>query len=147
MPFEKRTPVDDITERINGCANAVRMCLGCGFPEKLYENALVHELRKAGLAVRQQVTYRVVYDAAPIGEYVADLVVEDLVVVEVKACAGLAASHRAQCISYLKASGISLALLINFGLPRVEIRRIVRNNQSASRAAILQGQMPITPPH
>jgi GxxExxY protein len=101
--------------------------LGCGFLEKLYENALRVELTKRGLSVRQQHPVSVTYDGEIIGEYFADLLVEGSVVVELKAGKELDEIHLAQCLNYLKATGLKVCLLINFGKPRVEIRRIVND--------------------
>jgi GxxExxY protein len=114
-----------LTERIIGCALTVLHTLGTGFLEKLYENALVHELRKSGLAVSQQHPIVVRYDGIVIGEYTADLLVERTVLVEPKAAKALDEIHRAQCLNYLKATGLHLCLLLNFGRPRLEIKRIV----------------------
>ncbi len=98
--------------------------LGCGFLEKVYENALAHELRKAGLSVAQQYGIKVRYDDIIVGEYTADLLVDGAVVVELKAVKALDSIHTAQCINYLKASGLQLCLLLNFGKPRVEVHRV-----------------------
>ncbi len=114
-----------LTERIIGCALTVLHTLGTGFLEKLYENALVHELRKSGLAVSQQHPIVVRYDGIVIGEYTADLLVERTVLVELKAAKALDEIHRAQCLNYLKATGLHLCMLLNFGRPRLEIKRIV----------------------
>ena len=113
-----------ISERIIGCAFSVMNTLGCGFLEKVYENALAHELRKAGLGVAQQHGVTVRYDDIIVGEYTADMLVEDAVVVELKAVKTLDSVHTAQCINYLKASDLRLCLLLNFGNPRVEIHRV-----------------------
>ena len=99
--------------------------LGHGFLEKVYENALAHELRKTSLAVEQQREIKVLYDGIVVGEYIADLLVEGQVLVEIKAVRALDDVHSAQCLNYLKATGHHLCLLINFARPRVEIRRIV----------------------
>lgn len=93
--------------------------------EKLYENALVHERRKSGLAVSQQHPIVVRYDGIVIGEYTAYLLVERTVLVELKAAKALDEIHRAQCLNYLKATGLHLCMLLNFGRPRLEIKRIV----------------------
>ena len=115
-----------LTERIIGCAFAVGNSLGVGFVERVYENALVHELRKAGLNVAQQRGISVYYDGVLVGEYTADLLVEDEVLAEIKAVKALDDVHNAQCLNYLKATGLHLCLLVNFGKSRVEIKRIVR---------------------
>ena len=116
-----------ISERIIGCAYTVSNALGCGFLEKVYENALAHELRKAGLAFTQQYGIAVKYDGVVVGEYAVDLLVEQSVLVELKAVRALDEVHRAQCLNYLKATGLRVCLLLNFGLPRVTISRIVQN--------------------
>ena len=116
-----------LSERIIGCAFTVANGLGSGFLEKVYENALAHELRKAGLTVAQQQGVSVIYDDVIVGEYAADLLVEAAVVVELKAVRALDDVHQAQCMNYLRATGMQLCLLLNFGRPRVEIRRIVHN--------------------
>ena len=113
-----------ITERIIGCAYTVGNALGVGFLEKVYENALAHELRKAGLKVQQQYPIQVYYDGIVVGDYVADLFIEDCILVELKAVKALDEIHQAQCLNYLKATGLRLCLLINFGNRRVEIKRL-----------------------
>jgi GxxExxY protein len=113
-----------VTERIIGCAFKVANALGHGFAEKVYENALAHEMRKRGLGVVQQRGIVVFYDDVIVGEYAADLLVEDQVIVELKAVGTLSDLHIPQCRNYLRATGKPLCLLINFGRPKVEIRRI-----------------------
>ena len=98
--------------------------LGCGFLEKIYERALASEIREAGLSVRQQHDINVYYKDAVIGTYTADLFVEESVLVELKAVKTFDPVHEAQCMNYLKASRLPLCLLLNFGNPRVEIKRI-----------------------
>jgi GxxExxY protein len=114
------------TERVIGCAFIIANTLGTGFLEKVYENALAHELRKSGLLVAQQHPVTVKYDGVVVGHYTADLFVESSVLVELKVVASLDASHRAQGLNYLAATGLPLCLLINFGRPRIEIARLVR---------------------
>ena len=114
-----------LSEKIIGGAFNVSNSLGPGFLEKVYENALAHELRKAGLDVRQQFPVDVVYDGVVVGEFVADLLVESQIVVELKAAKNLDDAHLAQCLNYLKATRLPLCLLLNFGKPRVEVKRIV----------------------
>jgi GxxExxY protein len=118
--------IDKITQKIIGCAYTVSNILGVGFLEKVYENALVHELRKAGLRVKQQYNLQILYDSIVVGEYFVDLIVEECVLVELKAVKNLDDGNFAQCMSYLKASRLKVCLLINFGNPKVEIKRIVR---------------------
>jgi len=122
---EHKSEIDRVTQKIIGCAFTVSNRLGCGFLEKIYENALVIELRKAGLGVAQQQLMEVRYDDIVVGAYVADLVVEGLVLLEIKAVKLLDEIHTAQCLNYLKATGLQLCLLINFGRPRVDIKRVI----------------------
>ena len=122
---ERRGGINETTEKIIGAALKVSNVLGCGFLEKVYENALVIELRKQGLDVKQQCGVSVRYEQEIVGQYMADLVVENEVIVELKAVTVIDGVHRAQCINYLRASGRRLCLLLNFGRPRLEIARIV----------------------
>ncbi len=117
--------LEEISGRIIGYAYSVSNILGCGFLEKVYENALCHELRKAGLGMEQQKRINVCYDGVTVGDYVADLVVENEIIVEVKAVKTFDDVHLAQCMNYLKATGQKLCLLLNFGNPRVSIKRVV----------------------
>jgi GxxExxY protein len=114
-----------LTEQVIGCAFAVSNALGAGFLEKVYENALALELAGAGLAVEQQKPLQVRYRDRVVGEYFADLCVEDQLIVELKCVRSLEEIHAAQCLNYLKATRIHTALLLNFQAPKVEIRRIV----------------------
>ena len=114
-----------VTQRIIGCAFAVSNALSAGFVEKVYENAPAHELRKAGLSVDQQRGVSVMYDGLAVGEYATDLLVEGSVIVELKAVRALDDVHRAQCLNYLKATGLRVCLLINFGKPRLEVKRLM----------------------
>jgi GxxExxY protein len=116
--------INQITERIIGCSYTVSNTLGCGFLEKVYENALAYELIKAGFKVLQQHEIEVYYDGVVVGKYIADLFVEDSVIVEIKANSGLDDSQKAQCLNYLKATNLKIGLLINFGKPRIEIKRV-----------------------
>ena len=117
--------VNQITETIIGCAYVISNALGVGFLEKVYENALAHELRKAGLAATQQYPIIVRYDGVVVGDYAADLLVGNSVLVELKAAKALDDIHMAQCLNYLKATGHRVCLLLNFGKPRVELKRII----------------------
>lgn len=123
----RRKEFDRITEKIIGCIYKVSNALGSGFLEKVYENALAHELRKSGLQTRQQHGIQVKYDGAIVGEFAADLLIEENVLIELKTAKALDDAHIAQCLNYLKATGLSVCLLVNFGKPKVEIRRLVRN--------------------
>ena len=117
--------VNEVTQKIIGCAFEVSNTLGIGFVEKVYENALVHLIRKSGLKVVQQYPIKVTFDGILVGEFVADLLVEDRVLVELKAVSMLVNDHTAQALNYLRASGLELCLLINFGRTKVEIKRLL----------------------
>ncbi len=117
--------LNDLSGRVIGCAFTVLNTLGAGFLEKVYENALAHELAAAGLSIAQQRGVTVHYNGVVVGEYFADLVVEDVLLVELKTVKALDAAHRMQCANYLKATGLRLCLLLNFGGPRLEIKRVV----------------------
>ena len=117
--------VNEITQKIIGCAFEISNTLGVGFVEKVYENALVHLIRKTGLKVVQQHLIKVSFDGILVGEFVADLLVEDRVLVELKAVSMLVNEHTAQALNYLRASGLEVCLLINFGKPKIEIKRLL----------------------
>jgi len=106
-------------------AFAVHNTLGAGFLERVYSNALICELRTHGLACTQAAAVQVKYKGTVVGDYIADIVVEGRVILELKACASLDPSHSAQLMNYLRASGIKVGLLLNFGRPKLEYRRFV----------------------
>ncbi|MEK9149290.1 MAG: GxxExxY protein [Candidatus Desantisbacteria bacterium] len=112
----------DITEKIIGAAYKVYNTLGTGFLEKVYENALIVELKKSGLEIRQQEPIKVFYEKEVVGDYIADIVVNGKVIVEIKAVGDLNEIHEVQLINYLKATGMEIGLLINFG-KKIEIKR------------------------
>ena len=112
------------TEKIIEACFEVHNELGTGFLEKIYENALLIALREKGLMATQQAPLKVLFRGQVVGEYFADLIIENSVLIELKALKGLASEHQAQTINYLKATGISTGLLINFGKPGLEIRRL-----------------------
>jgi GxxExxY protein len=99
--------------------------LGCGFLERVYRQALLNELRLRGLSAECEVRRPVVYKGQLVGEYIADIVVESRVIVELKCVDAIVKEHYAQCINYLKATGHRVALLVNFKKPKVEWKRIV----------------------
>ena len=119
-----RIPVE-LSDIVIGCAYRVHNELGEGFLEKVYENALLIELKEAGLAARQQVPISVIYRGRPVGEYFADLPVESKLVLEIKAIQQLLKEHEVQLVHYLTATGIEDGLLINFG-HSVEIKHKYR---------------------
>ena len=117
-------PSNQITGKIIGAAQTVSNALGYGFLEKVYENALAVERRRSGLRVEQQKEVEVRYREEIVGIYFADLLVEGAVLVELKAAVAFDRIHRAQCINYLRATGHHICLLLNFGLPRLQVERI-----------------------
>jgi len=121
---ENHRPAAELTEKIIGCAFKVSNALGSGFLEKVYENALTHELRKSGLTAEQQKRVDVLYDGVLVGYFDADIVVDRSVILEIKAVRALDEAHIAQTLNYLKSTGIRLGLLINFGTPRIEVKRV-----------------------
>jgi len=125
---ERRCP-DSLTESVIGAVLEVSNTLGGGFLEKVYERALLRELTLRGLRTKAQVSFSVVYKGACIGEYYADILVENVLVVELKCVDRFAGEHTAQCLNYLKASGRSVCLLVNFQRSKVEWRRIVNGFQ------------------
>ena len=124
---KNRLELDELTSKIIACVYTVGNTLGSGFLEKVYENALAFELKSAGLIVSQQHAIKVNYKNVSVGEYTADILVNKLVMLELKAISGLDNNHQAQCMNYLKATDLSICLLINFGKAKVEIKRIVNN--------------------
>ncbi|RLB66970.1 MAG: GxxExxY protein [Deltaproteobacteria bacterium] len=117
--------INHITYGINGAVYEVNKVLGHGFLEKVYEKALLVELRERGLSVKSQTPIQVHYKGQVVGEYVADLVVEGQVIVELKSVKELNKCHEAQILNYLKATGYKIGLLVNFTHPKAEIRRFI----------------------
>ena len=117
--------INELTYQINGAIFEVNKVLGFGFLEKIYENALMIELRDRGLKAANQVPIKVQYKNKEVGEYYADIVVEDKVILELKAVESLERIHEAQLLNYLKATGYKIGLLVNFTHPKAIIRRFV----------------------
>ena len=118
----------DITELIIRAFYTVYNTLGYGFLEKVYQNALVIELRKLGLEVISEACIKVYYNGQVVGEYFADLLVAGVVILEIKAVRTLAPEHEAQLLNYLKATPYEVGLLLNFG-PKPQIKRKVYDNE------------------
>jgi GxxExxY protein len=118
--------MNDLTHQIIGAALQVMHVLGYGFLEKVYENALVIQLRRLGLKVQQQVSLRVYFEGECVGEYVADIMVNDCVIIEMKAVEEIGNAHLAQCLNYLKATNMRVCILMNFGRTKLEWKRVVR---------------------
>jgi GxxExxY protein len=114
-----------LTEQIIGAAFEVHRELGSGFLEKVYEVSLGRELNARGLDCSTQAEVKVCYKGVPVGNYIADLLVEGKVICEIKALSSIRPEHEAQLLNYLKASGIRVGLLINFGTRRCQFKRMV----------------------
>jgi GxxExxY protein len=124
---ERRAALEALVETVIGAAYEVSNLLGVGFVEKVYERALLEELKLRNLPTATQAPYSVIYKGKHVGVYTADLVVADRLLIEVKCVDQFTTEHLAQCINYLKASGLKLALLINFRHPKVQWRRVVHH--------------------
>ena len=125
--------IDDITYAINGAVFEVNKVLGPGFLEKVYENALLVELKQRGIKAESQVPIKVSYKENVVGEYIADLLVENKVIVELKTVEAIEKIHQAQLLNYLKATGIWVGILVNFKHPEAEIKRMVLDLPAPSR--------------
>jgi GxxExxY protein len=121
-----KNPIFNLCDLVRETAYAIHRYHRHGHLEKVYENALVHRLRKIGLNVAQQYPVRVCdEDGTTLGDYYADLLVENVLIVEVKAARALVPEHQAQVLGYLRSSGYEHALLLNFGAPHFEIQKLV----------------------
>ena len=118
----------DLTDKIIGCFYDVYNTLGCGFLEKVYENALKVELEIQGHSVESQKPIKVTYKGTVVGDYFADMIVDHLVIIEVKTCEILSPSHQYQLQNYLKATDIEVGLLLNFGHKPQFVRRVFTNS-------------------
>ena len=118
---------EEITKAVIGCAFEVINELGAGFLESVYEKALLLALRQKGLSAIPQHPVKVMFRAECVGDFYADILVENEVLVELKAVKAIAPEHQAQVINYLNATGIEVGLLINFGNPKLEYKRLTRN--------------------
>ncbi len=121
----KKFKHSEITEKILGAAFEVHNTLGCGFLEKVYENALIEELRLRGVKVEAQKEIQVFYKNKKVGTYIADLVIEGKVIVGLKAVESISTVHMAQVLNYLKASGYEVGLILNFAKTKLEYQRFV----------------------
>ncbi len=123
--IERQMNIDELTYKINGAIFEVNKVLGAGFLEKVYENVLLVEFRKMGLVAKSQVPINVTYKGERVGEYFADIVVEETVIVELKVIKSLEKIHEAQLLNYLKATKYKVGLLVNFTHPKAIIKRFV----------------------
>ena len=116
---------EELTERIIACAMKVSNTLGVGFLEKVYENALLVELARSGLVVEQQKPIKVSYEGVIVGDFAADIIVNGSVVLELKTAKLIDEIHKAQLLNYLRATGLKVGLILNFGTSRLGIKRMV----------------------
>ena len=129
-----------LTDAIICCFYSVYNKLGYGFLEKVYENALAIEMESRDIAVRAQFPIAVRYEGQIVGEYCCDLIVEERVIVEIKAAKQLLLDHEAQLLNYLKATEVEVGLLLNFG-PKPEVRRKVFNNDRKSNGTRIKSDL------
>jgi GxxExxY protein len=131
-----KTDINALCDQVRQTGYDIHIYHGHGHLEKVYENALAHRLRQAGLDVKQQWPLSVYdEDGTPIGDYVADLLVEDTLVIELKTAKVLAPEHEAQVLGYLKSARLEHGLLINFGSPKFEIRKFVWTEKGNTTSA------------
>src|SRR4051794_27828674 len=119
------TCLDSLSDNVLGAVFEVSKTLGPGFLEKVYQRALLLELSLRGIRATAEASFAVMYKGRPVGEYIADLLVEDTLVVELKCAERLANEHAAQCLNSLRVCGRTVCLLVNFHKPEVEWKRIV----------------------
>ena len=117
----------ELTEKIIACAYRVYNKMGSGFVESVYEKCLIIDLLKAGFLIEAQKAISVFYDGENVGEFIADIIVNDTVILELKAVKQLAKAHEVQLVNYLTATGKPVGLLINFGEDKVEIKRKIKD--------------------
>ena len=130
-----KTDLNTLSEKVLGAVFEVSNTLGAGFLEKVYQRALLRELSLRGIRATAEASFAITYKGHSVGKYYADLLVEDELVIELKCAERLANEHMAQCLNYLRASGLTICLLVNFQKPKVEWRRIVLASQVAEPVA------------
>ena len=123
---------NELSQRIIGCAFEVSNCLGSGFLECVYEKALCVELTKNNIAFVRQKPVTVRYKGIIVGEYVTDIIVENTLLLDLKATSAMPAAYSAQLMNYLKATGLSLGLILNFGTTKLGIKRMVWDHEVTS---------------
>jgi GxxExxY protein len=135
-----RAPIDDpITEQVIGLAMKVHRVLGPGFLESVYQKALLVELHTAGLPAEEGKRITVVYNGVSVGEFIADIVVRESLIVELKAVESLHRAHELQTLNYLSATGLEIGLLLNFGTDSLQFKRKHRR-RLASRGTTQRGE-------
>ncbi len=132
MSTDEHGYLESLTGRVLAAIFEVSNILGAGFLEKVYQRALLRELALRGIRATAQASLVVTYKGHPVGEYFADILVEGVLVIELKCAEHLADEHMAQCLNYLRASGLGLCLLVNFQKPKVEWKRVINGFQNQS---------------
>jgi len=122
---EKEILHKDLSYKIIGLAMEVHGKLGYGFLEKVYENALMLLFKREGIKAKQQAPIKVLFEEVIVGDYIADNLVEDKIILEPKSLEKISDVHRAQALNYLKATGLHLAIILNFGKNRLEYERFI----------------------
>ncbi len=124
---EQHLPIKELTHKVIGCAYAVHNQLGYGFLESVYEKSLLIELAKQGITASAQEPIKVFYDTQVVGDFFADLLIENRLILELKSVSKLCTSHEVQVVNYMNATGIEDGLLINFGPDKVELMHKYKN--------------------
>ncbi|WP_298368554.1 GxxExxY protein [Azospirillum sp.] len=124
MDAESAAGKDPLTQAVIGAAFEVANIMGRGFLEAVYRKALTHELRSRGVPVREEVEFKIDYKGASVGRYVADMIVADGLIVEIKAVDAIVSAHVGQTLNYLRASGLNTGLILNFGSSRLGFKRV-----------------------
>jgi GxxExxY protein len=127
---------DPLTERVLGAIFEVSNTLGAGFAEKVYQRALLTELRLRNISAASEVPFTVTYKGHRVGDYFADIVVEEILAIELKTVECLSRENTAQCLNYLRASHLTVCLLVNFQHPKVDWKRIVHEFQPPDPAVL-----------
>ena len=138
---------EELSERVIGCAMVLHTALCPGFLESVYQNALAHELRKAGLAVECERRIQVRYDDLVVGDFIADMWVEEVILIANKAVQALNTAHEVQLVNYLTATGIEVGLLLNFGAERLQVKRKHRTYRAKQERDEQDGQDDIVQPN
>ena len=115
----------ELSYKVIGLAMEVHKKLGCGFLEKVYENSMMVAFRREAIAAKQQSPVKVYFDGQEVGYYVADIIVEDKIILELKTASNLIDEHKAQALNYLKATNLRLAILLNFGTKSLQYDRLI----------------------
>ena len=123
----------ELSYKIIGIAMDIYNQIGAGFPEKVYEKALMILFKKNGIKAQNQVRFSVIFEEQNIGDFIADIVVEDKIILEIKSIKELKNIHKTQTINYLKASGLKLGILLNYGENKLKSERLINLNNEEEK--------------